>query len=483
MRFHLPGPRSIHWKVFISHLLVLIIPCSYLVWTARGTVERAYLHSTEEGLIDIATMAGGVYARAVEIGAANPQLIQFGLDSVIEGLRESKPIKASVFGAERPVFDLELIICDASGGIVYDSRGRKGKLRTPDIVAALTGRYGARWERSDGTVKLYSTVPVRLDGKIIGSVTAIKPTKRIVIFIWETLLRFAVPALAAFSLAALLAYVLSAYITRVVWQLASQAEAIAAGTPNVRLETWTRSELGMLARALEKMRAKLEGKAYVENMVTTLSHELKTPLAAIRGAAELLEDGANNDDRARRKFLSNIQTEVRRLDRIVGDLLRLSRLEAIRPVEEPVDLVPLTRELEENLRARVESAGMRLDWQIQTSEARARLAGEQWELLLNNLVDNAVRFSAPGGLVEIVLSAHEQTIRLQVRDHGAGIEAELLPKIFDRFFTTPSPRSGERGTGLGLAIVKSVVEGAGGRIEVQSQAGVGATFEVLLPMA
>ncbi len=472
----LPGLRSIHWKVFVSHLLILILPCSYLIWTARGVVERAWLQSTEEGLIDVATITAGVYAKAVETGTANPAFIRFGLNSVIEGLRAGKPLKSRIFGSERTAFDLELILCDDKGQIVYDTLGRTGKLHTNDVVQARLGNYGARWEHIDGTVKLYSTVPVRVGDRIVGTVTAVKPTKRIAVFILTTLLKFAIPVMLAFSLAAILAYVISGYITRIVRQLASQAESIAAGHPNIKLETWTRSELGMLARALEKMRLKLEGKAYVEDMVTNLSHELKTPLAAIRGAAEILEDSEQPE--VRQRFLTNIQHEVARLDQIVGNVLALSRVESQRSTNMAIDIAAITRTLAQSHAVRATALQCDFHADVAVGEICLTIATQQWQLLCNNLLDNALRFSRPGGAVSLRLSLENDIIVLEVSDQGVGIEPDLLPKIFDRFFTTPAPATGERGTGLGLAIVRSIVESHQGTITVQPNSPAGTVFRV-----
>lgn len=479
MRFRLPGLRSIHWKVFISHLLILILPCSYLVWTARDVVERAWLQSTEEGLIDVANITAGVYAKAVETGTADPLFIRFALSSVIDGLRQGKPLKSRIFGRERSSFDLELIICDAKSEIVYDTSGRTGKLQTKDIVNARLGNYGSRWERAEGTVKLYSTVPVRVGDHIVGTVTAVKPTKRIAVFIFGTLLKFAVPVMLAFSLAAILAYVISGYITRIVRQLANQAESIAAGHQNVRLETWTRSELGMLARALEKMRLKLEGRAYVEDMVTNLSHELKTPLAAIRGAAEILEDTPGDQPEIQQRFLTNIQHEVARLDRIVGNVLALSRVESQRMSETALDIAALTEKLSNSYTARANALGLVFHCNIISKQIFLTISEQQWELLCNNLVDNALRFSQQRGEVLLTLDANNDAIIFEVSNQGEGIEPDLLSKIFDRFFTTPSPTTGERGTGLGLAIVKSIVQSHQGTITVNSDSKSGTIFRVV----
>lgn len=309
-------------------------------------------------------------------------------------------------------------------------------------------------------------------------------------FVVHTLKELLLPLVAATALAAVLAYVLSAYLTRIVRSLAVQAERIAAGESGVRLETWTRSELGALARAVERMRRKLEGKAYVEETVTNLSHELKTPLAAIRGAAELLEDGAVHDPVACTRFLTNIQQETARLDGIVDGLLQLARLEsapAANLTAAPLDLTAAVRDLAAGTyHERAVSLGIRLTWNIPETAMRCQITPEHLRQIVGNLLDNALHFTPANQGVFLELArdpAAENTARLVVRDEGQGIEPQILPKIFERFFTTGNPRTGVRGTGLGLALVKSVVQAARGTIEVHSNLGQGSEFIVRLPLA
>ncbi len=200
--------------------------------------------------------------------------------------------------------DTRLLVYDPGGRVIFDTKGvatNQDFSKWTDVRHALDGQYGSRWEldKPHQRVNIYSTLPVFVGGKIVGAVSVSKSTNRIRNFISRSLENLLLPGLIALLLATAMAYALSAYITRIIWDLASRAERIAAGEGNVRLETWTRSELGTLARAVERMRERLEGKAYVEEMATNLSHELKTPLATIRGSAELLEGVAGNDPAAR----------------------------------------------------------------------------------------------------------------------------------------------------------------------------------------
>src|SRR4051812_37075782 len=328
----LPGLHSIHWKVFVFHLAVLILPLGYISWKVRTSIETSYLHSTEEGMIDTAAVVSELYARLRgEFGADSAKVAE-ELSRVYSNLNETYEIKARLFGFTKAEVDTRLLVYDPAGRVLFDTKGvatNQDLSKLEDVRHALTGQYGSRWEldQQRQRVNIYSTLPVFVEGRIVGAVSVSKSTNRIRNFISRSLAGFVWPGLIALVLATAMAYVLSAYITRIIRDLAWRAERVAAGESNVRLETWTRSELGTLARAVERMREKLEGKAYVEEMATNLSHELKTPLAAIRGSAELLEGPASNDAAARAKFLANIQSEVARLDRIVSELLKLSRIE------------------------------------------------------------------------------------------------------------------------------------------------------------
>jgi two-component system, OmpR family, sensor histidine kinase CreC len=488
MRF--PGLHSIHWKVFVFHLAVLILPLTYISWKVRTSIETSYLHSTEEGMIDTAAVVSEFYARLYGQFGADSGKVAAELSRVYSNLNETYEIKARLFGFTKAEVDTRLLVYDPSGRVIFDTKGvatSEDFSKWTDVRHALSGEYGSRWEldKPHQRVNIYSTLPVFVDGKIVGAVSVSKSTNRIRNFISRSLENLLVPGAIALVLAAAMAYALSAYITRIIWALASQAERIAAGESNVRLETWTRSELGTLARAVGRMREKLEGKAYVEEMATNLSHELKTPLATIRGSAELLEGPAADDPVARARFLTNIQTEVERLDRIVSELLKLSRIEAQPAAGEaaPIDAAATAREIAEVYRGRAADSGIVFRSEITDELLPIRISELQLKQLLTNLLDNALQFTPAGRAVRLRVNCQDGAIELQVSDEGAGIEPELLPKVFDRFFTTENPRTGNRGTGLGLAIAKSIVNTNGGRISVRSKLGRGSVFTVVFSAA
>jgi two-component system sensor histidine kinase CreC len=484
----LPGLHSIHWKVFVFHLAVLILPLAYISFKVRTSIETSYLHSTEEGMIDTAAAVSELYARLYGQYGADSEKVAAEFSKVFSNLNETYEIKARLFGFTRAEVDSRLLVYDPAGRVIFDTKGiatNQDFSKWADVSHALKGEYGSRSELDKGhqRVNIYSTLPVFVDGKTVGAVSVSKSTNRIRNFILRSLRGFIWPGVIALVLATAMAYALSAYITRIIWDLAWRAERVAAGESNVRLETWTRSELGTLARAVERMREKLEGKAYVEEMATNLSHELKTPLAAIRGSAELLEGPASNDPAARSKFLANIQSEVARLDRIVSELLKLSRIEAHQAGAEvaSIDARLVAKEIAEMYQRRSVDLNLKFEADVAETPLPLRIAEMQLKQLLTNLLDNAMQFTASGRAVWFRAERKESTVEFEVRDEGSGIEPELLPKIFDRFFTTANPRTGNRGTGLGLAIAKSIATANGGTISVESESGCGSVFTVTFP--
>src|ERR1043166_3350257 len=486
----LPGLHSIHWKVFVFHLAVLILPLAYISYKVRSSIETSYLHSTEEGMIDTAAVVSELFARLYGQFGADSEKVAAELSRVYSNLNETYEIKARLFGFTRAEVDTRLLVYDPMGRVIFDTKGtatNQDFSKLQDVRQALNGKYGSRWEldKPHQRGNIYSTLPGFVEGKIVGAVSVSKSTNRIRNFISRSLAGFVLPGLIALILATAMAYVLSAYITRIIRDLASRAERVAAGEGNVRLETWTRSELGTLARAVERMREKLEGKAYVEEMATNLSHELKTPLAAIRGSAELLEGAAGHDPAARANVLTNIQSEVERLDRIVSELLKLSRIETQPADGQPtaIDVAVTAREISDASRSRAADCGIEFQAEIAPGPLPVRITELQLKQLLMNLLDNALQFTLAGRSIRLGVRQRDDSVEFAVSDEGTGIEPELLPKVFDRFFTTENPRTGNRGTGLGLAIAKSIVNANGGTISVRSELGHGSTFTVVFPLA
>jgi two-component system, OmpR family, phosphate regulon sensor histidine kinase PhoR len=219
------------------------------------------------------------------------------------------------------------------------------------------------------------------------------------------------------------------------------------------------------------------------DFVANASHELKTPVAAVRALAETLMTALPEDPEAGRRFAERIGREAERLDVLVRDLLDLSRVERGTLDIEPVDLVGLAKEVVGGYGDLAEERRIRLRTELQP-HVSMRGDRAQLGLLLSNLLDNALRYTPAKGSVCIRLDATESRAVLQVADTGEGIPARELPRVFERFYRVDKARARQTGgTGLGLAIVRHVAEAHGGTVRVDSELGRGSTFTVSLPVA
>ncbi len=218
------------------------------------------------------------------------------------------------------------------------------------------------------------------------------------------------------------------------------------------------------------------------DFISNISHELRTPLAGLKALVDTLRGGAIKDPPAAKRFLKRMDTEVDALTQMVQELLELSRVESgqapLRLVPTPVAdvLVPPA----DRLRPQAERAGLEFTMLLPPHLPAVLADAERAQLVVTNLVHNAIKFTPPGGRVRISAQPSGQEVVLSVEDTGVGIPAEALPRIFERFYKADRARSGG-GTGLGLAIAKHIIQGHGGRIWAESVEGQGSTFFFSLP--
>lgn len=218
------------------------------------------------------------------------------------------------------------------------------------------------------------------------------------------------------------------------------------------------------------------------DFVSSASHELKTPVAAILASAEALQMALARDPGSAQRFGEQIERLARQLAKLVGDLLDLSRLESSEPDHELVRLDQVAEEEVSRLRTSAESAGLTLT----TTSSAVSVSGSRRDLglAIRNLLDNAVRHTPDGGAVEVRLRSDNGDVLVEVIDSGEGIPKRELPRIFERFYRVDTARArATGGTGLGLAIVRHVVERHGGSVQVESELGQGSTFRLRIPRA
>ena len=218
--------------------------------------------------------------------------------------------------------------------------------------------------------------------------------------------------------------------------------------------------------------------------VSNVSHELRTPLSSVKALAEALENGALEDSDTARDFVRRIHGEADRMSALVEELLELSRLESGQAAlqMETVDLAALASSEIEACQLRAEAAGVALAARLPDAPALVRGEREKLRQVLVNLLDNALKFTPSGGVVTVSVHAAAGGVEVSVQDTGAGIPAEHLPHVFERFYKVDRARR-DGGTGLGLAIVRHIVEAHGGTARVESREGEGTTVSVMLRAA
>lgn len=377
-----------------------------------------------------------------------------------------------------------------------DANRMENHLNRPELREALHGRQGSsvRHSATIGTDFLYVAVPVNR-GALRLAVPLSEVNRQIEHIRRKILGGTALAFLPAILLAALLARYLSARFATVM----TFAGQLAQGNFKARLPE-SSGEFGQLARTLndtgenlqntvvqlETEHAELERLERIrKDFVINVSHELRTPLASIQGYTETLMDGALEDRANNMRFLGIIRHNAERLARLTADLLTLSRVEMKRQ-EFHFESYPVN-EMLEDARDLVLPLGRKK--QIRMTEQFAPDGTEVWcdpeavSQVLSNLLDNAIKYTPEGGSVMLGAVPDGGFMKIFVRDSGAGIPQEDLPRLFERFYRVDKARSRELGgTGLGLSIVKHLVLAQGGHVWVESRVGEGSTFWFTLPM-
>jgi two-component system sensor histidine kinase CreC len=241
-----------------------------------------------------------------------------------------------------------------------------------------------------------------------------------------------------------------------------------------------RSEIGEMGHAFAKMQETLEGKKYVEEYVQKLTHEVKSPLSAIRGAAELLEERMEPEQRSR--FLSSIRNETSRIQEIVDRMLELAALEN-RKMLEKRERLNFSELIESIVDAKRPALAQRRLWVSNEVPENIVIEGDGFLLhqALSNLLQNAIDFSPDGAEIRLSGGVEGGRFTFVIEDNGSGIPEFAVEKVFDKFFSLQRPDTGKKSTGLGLSFVKEVIDLHRGSVELQNRPEGGARATVQIP--
>ncbi len=381
-----------------------------------------------------------------EVAKEHAELLARVLSATDRPLREAVPMLAKARLFELRPEGLRVEVRDGGGQLLY-AAGPERRIGLPQTAQVLTAS----------------------DGSVLGEVRVLRKSLGLRQILREVAARAVVMALLLLMGTACASALIGRAIAKPIERLTQAASRIAQGERQAVLPRPFGREVRTLTAAVESMRRELEGRHLAERLAVDLSHELKNPVAAIRAAAEVLADGALEEPETARRFVGRISEATERVLLLVNNLLMLTRLQARGVAAEPVDVADLAHKSADSHAAQAHKRKLQL--RAETSGPAVVRGDPVWlRRAIDNLVDNALAFAEPAAAfapsapdVLIVVRQDEKQVRVEIRNYGRGIAAEVRDRLFERFVTT---RRDHGGSGLGLAIVAAVAEQHGGSVEV-----------------
>jgi two-component system, OmpR family, sensor histidine kinase CreC len=474
-------------RIFIGLLLIYVAGIAFLIYRLLGDLDPRYRESAEESLVETSQLLASLVEQDVQSGALQVQRLEPVFKSVY-----ARSFEADIFGIKKSRVELRCYVTDAQGLVLFDSLNQdvgQDYSQWRDVRLTLAGQYGARSTRDieeDPTSSvMYVAAPVRAQGRIVGVVSVGKPVQSFGQFVQAARQKTLTVGLVSAVAVLLLALMVSVWLVRPFGLIADYVRFVreqrSLNLPRLGRRAW-----GAIGAAYDEMRDALAGRNYVADYVQTLTHEVKSPLSAIRGAAELLHEPM--PEAQRQRFLGNITRETARIQQMVDRMMELTALESRRSLgpTEVIGLAALLQEASASAQARASARDIHVQLSVADNAQEAQVQGERFLLrqALGNLIDNAVDFSPDGARVDLSLSAKPRTITITVADQGPGIPEYAQDKVFEKFYSLARPHNQKKSTGLGLAFVKEIASLHQGRIELHNRPaheGTGAVATLQLP--
>jgi two-component system sensor histidine kinase CreC len=469
-------------RVLLGFFFIVGLAAFFLMNTFLSEVKPGVKQGLEVALVDTANLLAELAAGDLQAG----RLANGGFARAVEAY-QARATKARIHGVDKRRGAFRVYVTDAKGLLLYDSAGDvpgTDYSRWNDVQRTLRGEYGARTSRAEPTDErsstMYVAAPVRSEGRLLGVLTVAAPTASVVPYADRSQRRVLRAGLILMGACLVVGVGLSWGLTRSIDRMRTYARNVSEGRRAVMPKVGG-GELAELGRALETMRLRLEDRSYVERYVATLTHEMKSPLAAIRGAAELLEEDMPDEDR--RRFVANIRGQEDRLRTLLDRMLGQAALEQRQDLQDPRPLQ--MRELAAKVVASKDVALARKGLRLEVDLPDSVVHGEAFlvEQALSNLLDNAIAYSPEGGQIMLNGSLADQALRLSIQDEGPGVPDYAKDRVFEPFYSLPHPDSGRRGTGLGLSFVKEVAGLHGGEAGLVALPGGGTEAWLRLPLA
>jgi len=476
---------NIRNRIFFFFIVIIgVAMFGFTRWLSDDLKSR-YNEAVEEPLVDVAHILAESIGSQLLIGDLDSRQLKQFFNRVY-----ARQFKAQIFRLEKNNVDMQVYVTDADGKVVFHSVDEsivgQDYSQWNDVFKTLAGEYGARSstapgikaDEDDAEVTVFVAAPILRQDRIVGVVSVAKPKQNIQRFLDLARRDQRFAAIVALVSTLLLGFIIYRWMSQPLDRLANFANRVSQGE-RIDPPDLGRNEIGDVCRAVQSMREALEGKEYTERYVQTLTHELKSPLSAILGAVELLNEEVPPEQRD--QFYRNIRTETLRMQDLVDRMLQLASLEKRRSLEdvEDIDLCDLLEKIKQDFQ--VECVGKELGIKLGCGTGIV-VRGERFLLrqAVSNLLQNAIDFSPQGGEVSLECRVADRAFEVNIVDQGEGIPDYAWDRIFERFYSLPRPGGAQKSTGLGLNLVKEAVELHGGSVSIE-RVGAATRAQIRLP--
>ncbi|HEY5993860.1 MAG TPA: two-component system sensor histidine kinase CreC [Gallionellaceae bacterium] len=474
---------NITGRLLLGYFLIVSLAAWFVLRVFTEEVKPGVKQAMEETLLDTSQILAELAAADLKAG----NLDKGRFSEAVKRYQEREPL-AAIRGFAKHEVDLRVYITNTKGIVLYDSEGEalgQDYSKWNDVFLTLRGNYGARTtkENPDDETSgvMYVAAPVMDGSRMIGVLTAGKATLSVQPFIDRSRSRIQHAGFWLMGGALIIGLLFTWWLSHSIGKLRRYAREVGLGN-KAPLPDMGGGELAELGKALAEMREKLDGREYVENYVHHLTHEMRSPLTALIGSAELLDENLPQQERA--AFAASIREQGQRLKDMMEKLLALARLEQRNELAEavPVNLGELMEKVVADHAARLKQRNLACRSQL---ASHAMVSGETFLLrqALSNLLDNAIDFSPDHGAIDVKLETTAGQHILTVRDQGPGIPDYALPRVFERFYSLARPGTQRKSTGLGLPFVREAALLHGGNITLENAPHGGALARLILPAA
>ncbi|MCH7335314.1 two-component system sensor histidine kinase CreC [Acinetobacter sp. NIPH 2699] len=460
---------SIFIRIWFFFSLVVILSLGFIAYTLNQQVKPKVRQVVEDTLAENTNIIAQLIAEDVFQHQVNTPEFDQKIQAAL-----SRQLNATIWQHQKDEISQQLYITDQLGIVIYDSEGQavgQDYSKWNDVYLTLRGKYGARstatnpYERNSSI--MYIAAPIMYKQQLLGVLSIGKPNQSVQPYIERAEQQLISQALWIAALSLLLASMVAYWLKHSIDKVRRYAQALAP--VNQAPFFYSAKELNQVTQALSEMREKLEDRAYVENYVNTLTHELKSPLTAIQASAELLQDELPLADQ--QQFAVHIFQQSQRLHSLIERMLLLTRLEKNQHVLEfqILDLIELIQQcfLQQKSALHLKNVQVQLDLPEQCSI----YADPFWlKQALNNLLDNARDFCPQQGKIAIQISKNEthKNIAILFFNEAEAIPEYALNRVFETYFSLPRPHNQQRSTGIGLSIVQQIIQQHHGQITVQN---------------